>query len=498
MRKIIIGVVAGWLAGAAGVLAQMPASPYSPLTQYSQIYSGNDNQGYEEQRVQTMYRPPKQGANYNYTGTGNAATADMAPAPGNAPTYLNCGGRCANGNCGQSACGNCNSGNTCGGCNTNNSCGGCNSCQQGGCPCGPCGPEGCVWFSAEYLMYWVTGQNLPPLVTASPAGTPQASAGQLNMPGTTILAGGNRVFTGMHSGVRARLGAWLDDCNMFGIEGSVTYLGADRLFFDHCMCDANGIVARPFIDVNPAVNRTNAEFVCFPGVVNGGVIVTGRTEYYGADANLRRNLICGENMRIDVIGGYRFLSLTDRVNVQENLVSLLGGAVGSTIQVNDRFATDNRFHGGQLGLAGEIRGGKMFVDWRGTCALGAAIETVRIDGNTIFTSPGAASVIVPGGLLAQPSSIGTYHSTEFSVVPEANINVGADLTPHLRVFVGYTFLYWRPVVRAGDQINTVVNSSQLPTAAGPGTLTGPAQPSFQFHRTDFHMQGIGLGAQLRF
>src|SRR5882724_3485002 len=34
----------------------------------------------------------------------------------------------------------------------------------------PRGPR--VWGSAEYLLWWVRGQNLPPLVTTSPPGTP--------------------------------------------------------------------------------------------------------------------------------------------------------------------------------------------------------------------------------------------------------------------------------------------------------------------------------------
>ena len=57
---------------------------------------------------------------------------------------------------------------------------------------------------------------------------------------------------------------------------------------------------------------------------------------------------------------------------------------------------------------------------------------------------------------------------------------------------------WRPVVRAGDQIDLAVNSSQLPTAGQPGVLVGPPQPAFQFHRTDFFMHGISFGGQLRF
>ncbi|MFL5339681.1 MAG: BBP7 family outer membrane beta-barrel protein [Gemmataceae bacterium] len=498
MRRALISTIAGWLAGAASVLAQNPmpinrgaddtpppastnrAPALSPYAQYSTSTQGSahfDGAAYDQQRRQTMYRPNGQPVN----GPGLDGPVMNGPGlPGprmDGPQFLDCGGRCANGNC-DSGCGN----------QAN--------CR---CPCGACGPDGRFWGSGEFLLWWVTGQPLPPLVTTSPAGTPRLTAGRLDQPTTTVLFGGGRVYTDEHPGFRARAGFWLDDCQMIGLEGSFTYLRAD--FLNNCgigPCDANSIVTRPFLDVNPAVNRDNTELVCFPGVINGNVTVTGRTDYYGADANLRRNLICSEGVRVDLVGGYRFLSLNDRLQIQENLVSLLAGAVGTTIQVTDRFGTDNRFHGGQIGIAGELHSGRLFLDFRSLVALGASIETVTIAGQTVFTTPGAASVTLPGGLLAQPTNIGTNQTTDFAVVPEVNLNVGVNVTDNLRVFVGYSFIYWSSVVRAGQQIDLTVNSSQLPFLGAPGVLAGPARPAFTFTKSDFYMHGIGFGGQLRF
>jgi hypothetical protein len=121
---------------------------------------------------------------------------------------------------------------------------------------------------------------------------------------------------------------------------------------------------------------------------------------------------------------------------------------------------------------------------------------VRISGTTVITEPGLAPN-VQGGLLALPTNIGTYSRDRFSVVPEIGVNVGCQVTNRLRVFAGYTFLYWSNVVRPGDQIDTTINPTQLPSAAGPGTLVGPARPAFAFHETGFWAQGINVGVQFR-
>lgn len=72
------------------------------------------------------------------------------------------------------------------------------------------------------------------------------------------------------------------------------------------------------------------------------------------------------------------------------------------------------------------------------------------------------------------------------------------MTDHLRAYVGYSLLYWSDVVRPGDQIDRGINTTQLPTLGGQGTLTGPRRPAFSFQDSDFWAQGINFGVQLRF
>jgi hypothetical protein len=115
---------------------------------------------------------------------------------------------------------------------------------------------------------------------------------------------------------------------------------------------------------------------------------------------------------------------------------------------------------------------------------------VEIDGATSFN--GAAPV--PGGVLAVQSNIGHYRNSRFAVLPEVGVHAGYQLTPALRVFAGYTFVYLSDVVRAAEQIDLTINPNQLPPAV-PG---GPAQPAFQFQHTSFWAHGIQLGMELRY
>jgi hypothetical protein len=198
-----------------------------------------------------------------------------------------------------------------------------------------------------------------------------------------------------------------------------------------------------------------------------------------------------------MIGGFTFLQLNENLVITENITVLPTApppfVPGSTIMVTDRFETRNNFYGGQIGARAEWWRGAWFMNVRGVVALGDTHQEVHISGSTVFTSPGGAPITQPGGLLALPTNIGNYSRDQFSVIPQVGINFGRQLTPHFRVFAGYTAMYWSNVVRPGDQIDPVVNPTQLPTPAGPGTLVGPARPAFAFHESALWAHGVNFG-----
>src|SRR5262249_12536514 len=170
---------------------------------------------------------------------------------------------------------------------------------------------------------------------------------------------------------------------------------------------------------------------------------------------------------------------------------------GDAIALVDQFKTVNNFYGGQLGLSGEIRWGRFYVDMRGLVAIGVTHQRAGINGMTPFFQPAGNLVFTQhGGILALPTNIGGHTRTVFSVVPEVGLNVGYQLTDNLRIYVGYTVIVWTNVARPGQQIDRTINSNQLPTVAGPGSLGGgPARPAFSFHETTFWAQGLNLGLE---
>ena len=202
-----------------------------------------------------------------------------------------------------------------------------------------------------------------------------------------------------------------------------------------------------------------------------------------------------------MIGGFQYLSLNENLVINENLTVLPTAppplVPGSTIMATDRFETRNSFYGGQIGARAEWWRGAWFTNVSGQVALGDTHQEVHISGSTVFTNPGSAPIRQPGGLLALPTNIGNYSRDQFSVVPQVGLNVGRQLTNNIRVFAGYTVIYWSNVVRPGDQIDPVINPTQLPTPTGPGTLVGPARPAFSFHETGLLIHGINLGLEIR-
>ena len=69
-----------------------------------------------------------------------------------------------------------------------------------------------------------------------------------------------------------------------------------------------------------------------------------------------------------------------------------------------------------------------------------------------------------------------YERDMFAVLPWAGIRLGAQVTCHLRAYVGYDYMYLSNVARAGEQIDPRVNTTQRPPRTGGGGKTR-AKPS---------------------
>jgi Putative beta barrel porin-7 (BBP7) len=355
------------------------------------------------------------------------------------------------------------------------------------------------WGSAEYLLWWTRGQNLPPLATTSPPGTPINQAGVLGAPGTSILIGDSRANTDPLSGGRFTLGYWVDDCYLTGIGVSFFFLGRNTNNYS-AASQGDPILARPFFDVT--LPGQAAQLTAFPNVAAGRVDVSSSTELLGADVFLRRNICASccpcNSYRLDAIVGYRYLQLRDCLDINESLTSTdrspLAPPVGTTFDISDRFHTENYFNGGELGLQYQFIRGRVSFDVLTGVALGCTERVTTINGNTRITLPGQAPMNFPGGVLALETNSGRYTDHVFSVIPEVRLSMGYQVTERLRVFVGYNFLYWNNVVRAGDQVDLHINPNFLPPVVG----GDPRNPAFLNRSSGYWAQGISFGVSYNY
>ncbi len=214
------------------------------------------------------------------------------------------------------------------------------------------------------------------------------------------------------------------------------------------------------------------------------------------------------DLRTHLLAGFRYLSLEEDFNLTQPSLELAGGETdfnGAAVQtgdlevIRDAFNARSQFYGAQVGLRSEFDRGPFYAEFTGKVGLGDSHESVLVSGNTTLV-PAATGipVVAPGGFFATSTNIGRPVRDRFAVVPECNVNVGYQLFPQLRLFVGYSFIYWSDVVRAADQIDRIVNLTAVPSSGTFGTLTGPARPAVPFRGTDFWMQGVSFGFELRF
>jgi hypothetical protein len=346
------------------------------------------------------------------------------------------------------------------------------------------------WVSAEYLMWWQRTHPTPPLITSSPAGVPLDQVGIVGLPSTSVLY--DQTPDRMHSGGRFTAGFWSKHfCNL-GIEASFFFLGKQGST-ETFASDGSTQLGRPFFDSR---GFQNSEIFASTDRT-GTATISDFTRLWGFEVNLRRNLWCGPQHRIDYIAGYRHIQLSEGIHITEQLAVPATGAPVISFIERESFHTRTVFNGAQLGVDGECRiWNRWFLGWGTKVALGNAHHIVTIDGSTTRIIAGGTTETQPGALLATQTNIGRYTSNRFAVVPEVNLKIGYDLTDNCRIFVGYDFLYMSSVVRPGDQIDLNVNQSFRPFTGGAGT--GPRQPAFVFRTTDYWAQGLNFGLLYRY
>lgn len=371
----------------------------------------------------------------------------------------------------------------------NNCCG--NTCLSDCCDC-DCSVNS---FRFELLGWFSRGRNTPPLVTTSPTGTAQADAGVLGVGTTSTIYGNDPIGGGIRAGGRATFNHLFAD-NI--TTGTVRFWGVeDKSESFVTSSTERDIIARPFF--NTTLGQNDAFLVAFPGITDPGSIrVLSKNDLIGADAWLSRAWYHDGCSSIDVLGGYQFTRLDDSLAINSSSTIIdpqainSGVAPGTVLGINDSFRTQNEFHGGSMGFLARSYRGAVTLEGLFKLGLGNMRQTTIVNGSTTITPPGGATATSAGGLLAQPTNIGTQQANRFAYSPELNLNLVYNVNSNWRLVGGYSFIYWSSVVMAGNQIDTSINLTQVP-----GPIVGGQSPQPKFQRTDFWVQGISLGADYR-
>ncbi|TVS07920.1 MAG: hypothetical protein EA424_29225 [Planctomycetaceae bacterium] len=372
------------------------------------------------------------------------------------------------------------------------------------------------WVSGEYLAWWIPGAHAPPLITSS---TAVGLLGDVNSNQTIVLFGGGPIQREAYNGFRLRMGSWWDCERSRGWEASFFMVRPGSQSARAGSGDGSAIVGRPFIDAN--TGDPESQLVSDEGL-GGFVDVRTNSTLLGAEILYRHNLFrhgdcCYDSFskdagvkvslqhkrrlgtRLDFLAGFRYLNYSDSVTIREELLAINRPPIppGTEFDVFDSFRAYNHFYGLTLGVDYSGQSGRWSFAARPQLSVGVVERRVSIWGETMVAVPIPNQPVnqYVGGLLALDSNIGDYRSSQLTVVPELDLQIGYLIHPRWRLLMGYSCLVFPGLARAGEQIDPVVNPNLLPpvTDSGPG----PARPAYLAGQSDVWMHGVTAGIEYR-
>lgn len=370
------------------------------------------------------------------------------------------------------------------------------------------GPPDQLWFRASYLYWHIQDMPIPQVIAT------------ITTPGGQTTIGNTNVSFDWSNGGRLEGGMWFGCDHTHGIEfgGFLLQRVGREYAFSGTGQPGSATIVRPVTD--PVANAQLDVIVAAPGVA-GQLLVNAQTQLGSAEISFTRNLAYNECFQFDSFAGFRYIDLTDNLEIASDSRALAGTPFvmnGSTpdfnrLTVTDSFTTRNQLYLGQIGARATFYRGMWFGGVRGSVAVGPSQQTMEIAGESAAFTPAGGRAGGAGGLLAVPGgpvigsnppatlpagNAGTYRTDWFVVAPEVGLQAGAQLSRFTRVFVGYNFLYINNVVRPGDVIDTVVNRKYLPYSVDYGNQSGANRPALRDSRDDFIAHGVEFGVHFTF
>jgi hypothetical protein len=348
----------------------------------------------------------------------------------------------------------------------------------------------------DYLLFWMRGNPTPPLVQVLPPSLANFNLNGGNLPpgaGRSIF-GEDGVDRGMFNGARVMLGTYFEGAKGWGIDASYLELFQKS---DNFAISSPGIpvIGRDFFDTT-AQKDSFLRYTTPDGLSTGFIDVHAPTQMYTFDANLRAEGPSMLSDRVDYFSGLRYLNLRDSLTIDSG-VSIRDsvGATPFTVLSHEGFKATNEFYAGQVGLETHYHWGCFSIEFTGKFAFGSVHQEARIDGFSTTQVGAAPPTTFPNQsiLLVQPSNVGTFTRNRFAVMPEGLVNIGYQITPHIRATIGYDVWDLSSVIRSGQAIDPNVNPSLTKYIAF--NQTSPIrQPTFSFaNADDWWANGLTLG-----
>ncbi|HTU21991.1 MAG TPA: BBP7 family outer membrane beta-barrel protein [Gemmataceae bacterium] len=352
----------------------------------------------------------------------------------------------------------------------------------------PAGSPGRFWAEADYVIYWLKPVCFTvPGLSVGNLSDPQP--GVLGQPGSQLVQGDSKFQLKGANGIRPRIGVWLTDDQFLGLEAEGFVL--EQVASGGTVAsNSNG--GPPLFLVFQEPNNANAALpFSVPGVVAASSSAVGESRLWGAETNTLFHISTQRGactLHATALVGCRYLNLDDRVIVSNRQSLVSDPSVTASGQAN--FATQNQFVGGQVGSRFGCAYGRVRLDLTTKLAFGETYLVSEVAGSPLLSGSSVQPGLVPGPLLALPSNVGRLASERITVVPEFNLRLRWQVCNRFYLTLGYNLLYWNKILCPGDQMDALVNTTQLPSR---GPVVGPADPAPKFVFTDAFAQGLEAG-----
>ena len=345
----------------------------------------------------------------------------------------------------------------------------------------------------DYLHWWVKGAPLAvPLVSTGPNANSQGflinsdSTILYGAPQSPAVGGKNVQDFGGFAGGRLTLGYVIDPSQGLAVEASGFGLESRSAGYQTGGTGGTPLVGNgirvPLYNAVPyfigvprdAVAAENGLPVFIPGILGGQVSATNRLNFWGLDAVGVYELYRAQNWSISALAGIRYLDLTEDFDFSDYFYGTGGAFLGQSGVASDHFGTRNQFVGPTIGVRGQAGWGPFSLTAMGRLAIGDVVQELNVAGS--FNAVGYTPTSGAQGIFAQPNNSGRRSSNAFAVAPEFQVKLGYDVTPQIRLTVGYDFLYLSDVVRPGDQLDRNLPKGQIFAQGGSAiSATYPAR-----------------------